>query len=108
MDNCILVAEAGINANGDINLAKQLIDIAKLGGCKFIKWQKRDIDLVYSKEELDKYRESPFGSTNYEQKLGLEFNKEEYDEIDKYCREKETELHEKYSLKNCRKFADNK
>lgn len=83
-----LVAEIGINHNGDIELAKKLIDAAVLGGCSYVKFQKRTIDAVYTKEELDKYRESPFGLTNREQKEGLEFNKEEYDVIDQYCKEK--------------------
>lgn len=83
-----LVAEIGINHNGDLDIAKKLIDSACLGGCKFVKFQKRDIELVYTKDELDKYRESPWGTTNREQKLGLEFNKTQYDEIDRYCKEK--------------------
>ncbi len=84
----ILVAEIGINHNGDINIAKKLIDAAILGGCEFVKFQKRTIEKVYTKEELDKDRESPFGTTNRQQKEGLEFGKEEYDEIDRYCKEK--------------------
>jgi N-acetylneuraminate synthase len=63
-----------------------LIKAAKNAGCDLVKFQKRTIDLVYSKEELDKYRESPWGTTNREQKYGLEFGKEEYDEIDNYCK----------------------
>lgn len=83
-----LIAEIGINHNGDIKLAKELIDIAVLGGCQYVKFQKRTIEDVYTKEELDKERKSPWGTTNREQKKGLEFDKEEYDEIDKYCKEK--------------------
>jgi N-acetylneuraminate synthase len=83
-----VVAEAGINHSGDINLAKKLIDIAVLGQCQFIKFQKRTVEDVYSKEDLDKPRESPWGSTNREQKNGIELKKEDYDEIDRYCREK--------------------
>ncbi len=83
-----LVAEIGINHNGDLNIAKQLIDVAKLGGCQYVKFQKRTVEDVYTKEELDKYRESPWGTTNREQKNGLEFTKEDYDEIDRYCKEK--------------------
>ena len=89
MKDCLLVAEIGINASGDVNIAKKLIDIAKLGGCEFVKFQKRTVEDVYSKEELDKYRESPFGTTNRAQKIGIEFEKDEYDEIDKCCKEKE-------------------
>lgn len=84
----ILVAEVGINHNGSLKTAKQLIDVAVIGGCKYVKFQKRTIDLVYSKEELDRYRESPWGTTNRAQKEGLEFNREQYDEIDFYCRDK--------------------
>lgn len=83
-----IVAEIGINHNGNIDTAKQLIDLAILGGCKYVKFQKRTVEDVYTKEELDNYRESPFGTTNREQKNGLEFGKKEYDEIDRYCKEK--------------------
>jgi N-acetylneuraminate synthase len=86
-DYCMIVAELGINANGDIDIAKKMIKNAKEAGCDFVKFQKRTIDVVYSKEELDKPRESPWGSTTREQKEGLEFNREEYDEIDRYCEE---------------------
>tara|TARA_B100000029_G_scaffold316991_1_gene309436 strand:- start:246 stop:1073 length:828 start_codon:yes stop_codon:yes gene_type:complete len=79
------IAEIGINHNGDINIAKQLIKIAKDIGCNAVKFQKRTVEKVYSKEALDVPRESPWGTTTREQKIGLEFEKEEYDEIDKYC-----------------------
>jgi len=79
------IAEIGINHNGDINIAKQLIKIAKDIGCNAVKFQKRTVEKVYSKEALDVPRESPWGTTTREQKIGLEFGKEEYDEIDKYC-----------------------
>lgn len=81
-----LIAEIGINHNGDIKVAKKLIDIAKEANFDAVKFQKRDINLVYSKEILDSQRESPWGTTQREQKLGLEFSKEEYDEIDAYCK----------------------
>ena len=68
-----VIAEVGINHNGDINLAKQLIDKASESGCNAVKFQKRTIDLVYSKEELDAPRTSPFGTTTREQKHGIEF-----------------------------------
>ena len=84
-----IIAEIGINHNGDINIAKQLIDVAKGAGCHAVKFQKRDINLVYSQEVLDAPRESPWGKTQREQKMGLEFGKKEYDEIDRYCREVE-------------------
>ncbi|MBU4288995.1 MAG: N-acetylneuraminate synthase family protein [Proteobacteria bacterium] len=83
-----IIAEIGINHNGDINITKQLIDGAIFSGCDAVKFQKRTVEKVYSKEELDKPRESPWGTTNREQKLGLEFGKKEYDEIDSYCKEK--------------------
>lgn len=83
-----IIAEIGINHNGDINIAKQLIDGAIFSGCNAVKFQKRNIEKVYSKEELDKHRESPWGNKVRDQKLGLEFGKQEYDEIDKYCKEK--------------------
>jgi len=83
-----IIAEVGINHNGDLNIAKQLIDGAKWAGADAVKFQKRDINKVYSKEELDKPRESPWGKTNRDQKLGLEFDESEYDEIDRYCKEK--------------------
>lgn len=88
MNNTFVIAEIGINHNGDLKLAKKLIDGAYLAGCDAIKFQKRTVEDVYSKEELDAHRESPWGNTNREQKNGLEFGKEEYDEIDRYCKEK--------------------
>ena len=83
-----VTAEIGINHNGDIDIAKKLIDVAKLAGCDAVKFQKRTVDKVYSKEVLDSHRESPWGTTTREQKNGLEFNKKEYDLIDEYCKEK--------------------
>lgn len=86
-----IIAEIGINHNGDINIAKKLIDGAIFSGANAVKFQKRTVERVYSKEELNKPRESPWGATNREQKLGLEFGKKEYDEINKYCKEKNIE-----------------
>lgn len=86
-----VIAEIGINHNGDVEIAKQLIDVAKLAGADAVKFQKRTIDLVYTKEMLDSPRESPWGTTQREQKEGLEFGLDEYKEIDSYCREKGTE-----------------
>lgn len=85
MNNPFIIAEVGINHSGDINIAKQLIDMAKRCGADAVKFQKRTIDLVYSQEFLDSPRESPWGSTQREQKEGLEFSKEDYDYIDWYC-----------------------
>lgn len=83
-----LIAEIGINHNGDIEIAKQLIDVAADAGADAVKFQKRTIDRVYTKEFLDSLRESPWGSTQRHQKEGLEFDSEEYREIDSYCGQK--------------------
>ena len=83
-----LIAEIGINHNGDLDICKQLIDVAKDAGCDAVKFQKRDVELVYSKDILDAARESPWGSTQRDQKIGLEFNQAEYEEINRYCQEK--------------------
>jgi len=83
-----IVAEIGINHNGDVNLAKKLIDMAVFAGCDAVKFQKRTIELVYTPEELAKERESPFGTTNGDLKRGLEFGEKEYQEIDRYCKER--------------------
>lgn len=85
---CFVIAEIGINHNGDVEIAKKLIDLARVAGCNAVKFQKRTVDVVYSKEELDKPRESPFGDTNRDLKYGLEFKLEEYQQIEKYCRDK--------------------
>ena len=77
-----VIAEIGINHNGDVEIAKQLIDVAKIAGADAVKFQKRTIDLVYTKEMLDLPRESPWGTTQREQKEGLEFGLAEYKEID--------------------------
>ena len=81
-----LIAEIGINHNGSLDIAKKLIDAAKESSFDAVKFQKRTIDIVYDKKTLDTPRESPWGTTTREQKLGLEFEKEEYDEIDNYCK----------------------
>lgn len=81
------IAEIGINHNGDMDIAKQLIDLAKEAGCDAVKFQKRTIDIVYTEEVLAQFRESPWGTTQREQKEGLEFSEDQYDEIDAYCRE---------------------
>lgn len=86
-----IVAEIGINHNGDMKLAKKLIDTAVIAGCDAVKFQKRTVDKVYTKEYLDGPRQSPWGTTQRAQKEGLEFGKEQYDEIDHYCKEKEIE-----------------
>ena len=83
-----IIAEIGINHNGDVKIAKKLIDVAIFAGADAVKFQKRTINLVYSKELLDSPRKSPWGTTQREQKEGLEFGSDEYREIDAYCREK--------------------
>lgn len=84
---CFIIAEIGINHNGSVSLAKKMIDIAVTTGCDAVKFQKRTVDVVYTKEELAKERNSVFGKTNGDLKRGLEFGKEEYREIDNYCRQ---------------------
>lgn len=83
-----IIAEIGINHNGDVKIAKQLIDVAKKAGADAVKFQKRTINLVYSKEFLDSPRESPWGKTQRAQKEGLEFGLAQYQEIDAHCKEK--------------------
>jgi len=84
---CFIIAEIGINHNGDIDLARRLISVAVAAGCDAVKFQKRTIDVVYPAEELARPRESPFGTTNGDLKRGLEFGFDEYQMIDRYCRE---------------------
>ncbi len=83
-----VIAEIGINHNGSLETAKKLIDAAIESGCDAVKFQKRTIDVVYTAEELAKPRENPFGPTNGDLKRGLEFNVDQYSEIDRYCKEK--------------------
>ena len=83
-----VIAEIGINHNGDINTATKLIDMATRTGCDAVKFQKRTVEKVYSKEVLDSPRENPWGITTREQKFGLEFDKKEYDVINSYTKKK--------------------
>ena len=83
-----VIAEIGINHNGKIDLAKKMIDASVESGADAVKFQKRDIQSVYSEEFLNSRRESPWGATQRDQKNGLEFNEEEYKIIDQYCKEK--------------------
>tara|TARA_B100000029_G_scaffold396452_1_gene394505 strand:+ start:739 stop:1572 length:834 start_codon:yes stop_codon:yes gene_type:complete len=83
-----ICAEIGINHNGDIKIAKKLIDMAVNCGCNAVKFQKRTVDVVYPKDVLDSPRDSPFGKTTREQKLGLEFSLKQFSIIDKYCKKK--------------------
>jgi N-acetylneuraminate synthase len=83
-----LIAEIGINHNGNIDMVKKLIDEAVAAEFDAVKFQKRNIAIVYSKEELDRPRESVFGNTNRDLKYGLEFNENQYAEINDYCKSK--------------------
>lgn len=84
---CYVIAEIGINHNGDLDIARQLIDVAVTAGCDAVKFQKRTINVVYTAEELARPRENPFGPTNGDLKRGLEFGTEDFAVIDAYCRE---------------------
>ena len=83
---CFIIAEIGINHNGDVDLAKRLISVAVAAGCDAVKFQKRTIDVVYTAKELATPRETPFGTTNGDLKYGLEFDAEDYAEIADFCR----------------------
>lgn len=83
-----VIAEIGINHNGDIEIAKKLVDMAFDAGCDAVKFQKRSIEKVYSQKILDSPRDSPWGTTQREQKSGLEFSEKEYQIIDNYCKKK--------------------
>jgi len=82
-----ITGEIGINHNGDLDIAKQLIVGAKEAGANAVKFQKRTIDLVYTKKQLSSSRESPWGNTVYDQKNGIEFEEKDYDVIDSLCKE---------------------
>ena len=83
-----VIAEIGINHNGSLDIAKKLIDIATTAGCDAVKFQKRSVEKLYPKKTLDQPRESPWGTTQREQKMGLEFSLKDYAIIDKYCKKK--------------------
>ena len=83
-----ITAEIGINHNGSMKIAKELIDVASAAGCDAVKFQKRNVEKVYSKKVLDSYRESMWGTTTREQKFGLEFSEKQYSKIDQYCKKK--------------------
>ena len=91
MKKPFLIAEIGINHNGDMNIVKKLIDNSKEAGFDAVKFQKREIDLVYSEEILNEPRNSPWGTTQRDQKKGLELNLSEYEQIDNYCKKKNIE-----------------
>ena len=90
-NKCFIIAEIGINHNGDLKIAKKLIDMAKDSNCDAVKFQKRTINIVYDRKTLNSERESPWGTTQREQKEGLEFSEKEYDDIDVYCKKKNIE-----------------
>jgi N-acetylneuraminate synthase len=85
-EHVFVIAEIGINHNGSLDLARKLVDLAKAAGCDAVKFQKRTIDIVYTPEQLAQPRESPWGTTQGEQKAALEFGAAEYDAIDAHCR----------------------
>ena len=85
---CYVIAEIGINHNGDLEIARKLIDLAATAGCQAVKFQKRTVEVVYTAEELARPRESPFGTTNGDLKYGLEFGLKQYQEIDHHCKER--------------------
>jgi N-acetylneuraminate synthase len=103
-----VTAEIGINHNGDLNMAKKLIDVAVDAGCDAVKFQKRTVEKVYSKEYLDSPRKSPWGKTQRDQKMGLEFSDKQFVQINKYCKEKNIQWYVSCwdidSQENMRKF----
>ena len=107
MKKIFFIAEIGINHNGDIEIAKKLIDLAKDTGFNAVKFQKRDIDVVYSEDQLNSLRESPWGNTFREQKQGIEFSKKDYEKIDKYCKEKKIHWFASAWDSNSLNFLDN-
>jgi len=106
MNKPFIISEIGINHNGDLDIAKKMIDASKDAGADAVKFQKRDIDIVYSKEQLKKLRTSPFGTTERDQKEGLEFNEKEYDQIDDYCKRKDIIWFSSAWDVNSQKFLD--
>ena len=84
-----IIAEIGINHNGDLNIAKELIDIAKVAGCDVVKFQKRNPDVCVPEHQKTVLRQTPWGEMTYlDYKYKVEFNRQEYDEIDLYCKDK--------------------
>ncbi len=84
---CYVIAEIGINHNGDVDLAKRLISVAVAAGCDAVKFQKRTVDVVYTEKELAQPRPNPFGETNGDLKRGLEFMREDYEEVSTFCKQ---------------------
>ena len=102
-----LIAEIGINHNGSVKIAKQLIKNSKECGFNSVKFQKRTIDIVYDQKTLATPRQSPWGNTTREQKIGLEFEKKEYDEIESYCKELKIDWFASAWDKTSLEFLDN-
>ena len=102
-----IVAEIGINHNGDLLVCKELIDMAVDAGCDAVKFQKRDINQVYTQDFLDSYRDSPWGKSQREQKIGLELGERDYKEINRYCEEREIEWFASAWDLNSQKFLQN-
>jgi N-acetylneuraminate synthase len=88
-----IISEIGINHNGSLEIAKKLIDISSAAGCDAVKFQKRTVEKVYTKEILDSPRESPWGKTTREQKNGLEFSIKDFQKINTYCKSKKIPWH---------------
>ncbi|GAF83044.1 unnamed protein product, partial [marine sediment metagenome] len=86
-----IIAEIGINHNGDLDLAKQLIMVAKHAGCDAVKFQTRDLSIVYTEEELHAPRDTPYGTTNFDLKNQLEFYLDDYVQIDQFCKKNDIE-----------------
>ena len=86
-----ITAEIGTNHVGSIDIAKKIIDVAVETGCDAVKFQKKDVENIYSKEFLDAYLESPWGTTQRSMRLNREFSLEQFKEIDDYCRTKKIE-----------------
>lgn len=107
MAHTFIVAEVGINHNGDVGTCKKLIDVAVSCGCNAVKFQKRDIDFVYTKEFLESHRDSPWGSTQRDQKEGLEFREAEYREINDYCAQHKIEWFASAWDTNSQRFLQN-
>jgi N-acetylneuraminate synthase len=83
---CYVIAEIGINHNGNVDLAKRLVSVAVAAGCDAVKFQKRTVEVVYTAKELATPRENPFGTTNGDLKHGLEFGYEDYAELAAFCK----------------------
>ena len=84
-----IIGEIGINHNGDLKICKKIIDSAVLAGCDYVKFQKRNPDICVPEHQKSIMKDTPWGEMTYlDYKYKVEFGKEEYDEIDRYCKEK--------------------